>query len=140
MRSCISKRMRWSAGPTRIEQRSKKTAQRQVREPITGTHVAVFFLSHCLSYILFSFCFLTAFSFSLLSFFFLCFLIFSRVHATLKATGSVGPSVGRSVGPSHFAFFRKVAYRVACARLMAIGLVSICRNHSHCARLTNPPD
>merc|ERR1711954_333599 len=49
---------------------------------------------------------------------------------------SVGPSVGRSVGPSvrwsvgpsvplDF-FFRKVAYKVACARLMAIGLVQFC--------------
>ena len=44
--------------------------------------------------------------------------IFSRVHATLEVT----VSVGRSVCPT-LLFFRKVAYRVACARLMAIGLV-----------------
>ena len=36
---------------------------------------------------------------------------------------SIRQSVRRSVGPSHFTFFRKVAYRVAFARLMAIGLV-----------------
>ena len=36
---------------------------------------------------------------------------------------SVGPSVCPSVGPSRFTFFCKVAYRVACARLMATGLV-----------------
>ena len=49
------------------------------------------------------------------------------MHATLKATVSVGPSVGWSVSPSVcptlLFFFRKVAYRVTCARLMAIGLV-----------------
>ena len=56
---------------------------------------------------------------------------------------SVGPSVGRSVGrsvrrsvgpsvgPSHFTFFRKVAYRVTCARLMAIGLVPLLFSRMH---------
>ena len=37
----------------------------------------------------------------------------------------VGPSVRRSVGRSRFTFFRVVTCSVACARLMAIGLVII---------------
>ena len=50
--------------------------------------------------------------------------IFVAGNATYK---SLCRSVGPSVRLSHFTFFfRKVAYRVACARLMAIDLVSVC--------------
>ena len=60
---------------------------------------------------------------------------------------SVGRSIGGSVGPSRFTFFRKVAYRVACARLMAIDLVfpsypflpSSALHPPPCFRLIYPP-
>ena len=51
--------------------------------------------------------------------------VFSRVHATLRVTVSVRRSVCRSVGPA-LLFFCVVTCSVACARLMAIGLVFNC--------------
>ena len=70
------------------------------------------------------------------SFFFLSFSLFlssflvacTRLYKPLcrSVRRSVGPSVRRSVGRSvchTLLFFRKVGYRVACARLMAIDLV-----------------
>ena len=63
---------------------------------------------------------------TVLSFLVACPRLYS--HCVGRSVGlSVHWSVRRSVGPSVplYFFFCKVAYRVACARLMVIGLVSI---------------
>ena len=56
------------------------------------------------------------------------------MHATQKATVSVGPSVGSSVGPSvrhTLLFFGEAAYRDACARSALFSLKFYVSPHSH---------